>query len=430
MNDRAMAQGTRTRSGAIDSGGTIRRGGTGRPARRLAAGRAFTLVELLVVIAIIGILIALLLPAIQQAREAARKAACGNNLKQLGVALHNYHDAIKRFPPSCRWRTQDTRLCDQNNSPGLVDQGGTEQRWETWVIEILPYMEQVPLYDSFDRALPVADDANTIPRGTELPVMLCAADSYNTVAFNPQGGSVAPHLGTTLWRRGNYAANGSLGYLSYSGAPSVSIPGGSVGMDAVPWAPSGAWFFTNQQDGSQPFKGVMGANIALSIDEVEAGDGSSNTVLLAEIRSGVTDFDPRGVWALVGAGASSLWAHGSHEDRANGPNAPSKDSDQITGCAEIKDPNQGGMSEDQLYAIKMGCQPSGSAGNRRATARSLHDGGVQSVFVDGSVHFIGDYVDIMGDDPSRGPAGDPPDFSIWDRLMLSNDKQQIRKGMY
>lgn len=93
--------------------------------------RGFTLIELLVVIAIIAILVALLLPAVQQAREAARRSTCKNNLKQIGIALHNYHDTYRVFPPGC---------IDQEG-------GGTGVHNWTWSAMILPFMEQGPLYD-------------------------------------------------------------------------------------------------------------------------------------------------------------------------------------------------------------------------------------------------------------------------------------------
>jgi len=89
--------------------------------------RGFTLIELLVVIAIIAILIALLLPAVQQAREAARRTQCRNNMKQLGLALHNYHDAFTTFPIGTQW----------SDDPN-------------WRIGILPYLDQAPLYNSLN----------------------------------------------------------------------------------------------------------------------------------------------------------------------------------------------------------------------------------------------------------------------------------------
>ena len=95
----------------------------------------FTLIELLVVIAIIAVLIALLLPAVQQAREAARRTQCRNNLKQIGLAIHNYLDIHDRFPPGHYW------------SSNTADSGGTGWLWGT---HLLPQMDQAPLYNTID----------------------------------------------------------------------------------------------------------------------------------------------------------------------------------------------------------------------------------------------------------------------------------------
>jgi prepilin-type N-terminal cleavage/methylation domain-containing protein/prepilin-type processing-associated H-X9-DG protein len=110
-------------------------------------GRGFTLVELLVVIAIIGVLVALLLPAVQAAREAARRMQCSNNLKQLGLALHNYHDANKKFPPGGMsyghaWGTGA-------NDPLILNRNG--------LVSLLPYAEQQNLYDRFDMRFAFCD---------------------------------------------------------------------------------------------------------------------------------------------------------------------------------------------------------------------------------------------------------------------------------
>ena len=100
--------------------------------------RAFTLVELLVVIAIIGVLVALLLPAVQAAREAARRSSCSNNLKQQGLALHNFHDTMNRLPPGCATDMQ----------PFGTTAAGTGNGWgSSWMVFILPQLEQGPLYD-------------------------------------------------------------------------------------------------------------------------------------------------------------------------------------------------------------------------------------------------------------------------------------------
>ncbi len=147
--------------------------------------RAFTLVELLVVIAIIGVLVGLLLPAVQAAREAARRMQCSNNMKQIGLAMHNYHDTFRSLPPGSRYR-----------------RGGT--RWVTnWRASILAFLEQAPLFNSlnfetgcFAGATNSAtfSGGNEILSGLVLPVYRCpsnASDPFaivvGTVNNNKQG---------------------------------------------------------------------------------------------------------------------------------------------------------------------------------------------------------------------------------------------------
>ena len=146
---------------------------------RMRGGRAkaFTLVELLVVIAIIGILIALLLPAVQAAREAARRAQCSNNMKQLGLAMLNYHDRSRTFPPVAIF------------GRGPLPAAGTiwPAYHHTWLTAILPFMEQMALYQSIDFRLPAltaiypgggAAVTGQAVVGTVVPALLCPSDAF------------------------------------------------------------------------------------------------------------------------------------------------------------------------------------------------------------------------------------------------------------
>ncbi len=130
--------------------------------------RGFTLVELLVVIAIIGILIALLLPAVQAAREAARRSHCTNNMKQIGLALHSYHDVHKTFPPVSIWGVPNTPEYQLGYAPGAFH--------HTWVTLILPFMEQTPLWDTVDFRLPVYGASPQAIVGTRLENLHCPSD--------------------------------------------------------------------------------------------------------------------------------------------------------------------------------------------------------------------------------------------------------------
>src|SRR5437868_10961598 len=136
----------------------------GTPMRR----SAFTLVELLVVIAIIGVLVALLLPAVQSAREAARRTQCMNNLRQIGLALHTYHDTFRVFPPSY--------LIVPGGSPNMgkpdPDNGDAGPGW-TALMLILPQMEQANLYNAFDLNSPSWSASNAANDQRTVPAYIC-----------------------------------------------------------------------------------------------------------------------------------------------------------------------------------------------------------------------------------------------------------------
>jgi len=360
--------------------------------RKLRNGRrhfaAFTLVELLVVITIIGILISLLLPAVQAAREAARRLQCSNNLKQLALALHNYHSAWNSFPPSSVWRVNgklDTSQIETLNPSNL---------YENWAIMVLPQLEQQALRDAFDLSQSVAATANSLPRSRRLSMMLCPSDPYNGQPFNGSADGSTNQMGDG-WARGNYAANASLGFMAISQASPPAVGSG--------WS-------------STALRGVMGANVAVSIAQIN--DGTSNTVLLGEIRAGITAYDPRGTWAMSGS-PSALWSHGSAGD-ANGPNCAYPNSDDMVSGAALRNAYTAEALQNEGLPVAYVDYPNWQQGTR-----STHAGGVNAALADGSVRWVDDYVDVNGSVYTT-----PPVLSLWDRLNASADGLPIDSSKF
>ena len=145
--------------------------------RRIRSG--FTLIELLVVIAIIAVLIALLLPAVQQAREAARRTQCRNHLKQLGLAIHNYHDNFHAVPPGWIGVTA-----------GQPDVSGING-W-SWASRLLPQLDQSPLYNQIDFNTQVGSPTNAVPRVAVVSVFLCPSDLAPRKWTIPAAGTTNP----------------------------------------------------------------------------------------------------------------------------------------------------------------------------------------------------------------------------------------------
>jgi prepilin-type N-terminal cleavage/methylation domain-containing protein len=313
---------------------------------------AFTLIELLVVIAIIAILIALLLPAVQQAREAARRSQCRNNMKQLGLALHNYHDNFNQMAPGVV-----TRLSGSGNQNQPSNNGDTlntnRNLGPNWMVYILPYNDQAPLYNQLnnDASISVNVGSNATIRSTVIPGYLCPSDSsntnalarYNDVLIGGGTGPVGPN-----WARGNYGA--ALGRL--------------IGGSQTQWT-------------SMPSdqRGAIGFGRSANLRDFT--DGTTNTVAVWEIRVGITNTDPRGTWALGRYGASLVGGCDNQGD-CPGINASNDGSDDVQGC-------------DSRPAQGMGCW---NGGDGQSAPRSLHVGGVHALLGDGSVKFISQNLDF------------------------------------
>ena len=161
--------------------------------------RGFTLIELLVVIAIIAILIALLLPAVQQAREAARRTQCINSEKQIGLALHNYHDVYSMFPAG------NITMGNCCGTPSLMN----------WAISILPYIDQSNLQDTYDFDLPNEDPANEAAVKQVIPLFNCASDPSSGKKLEPASGPRSRRdqgNGDRLWATSSYRGMGGVGW--------------------------------------------------------------------------------------------------------------------------------------------------------------------------------------------------------------------------
>jgi prepilin-type N-terminal cleavage/methylation domain-containing protein len=313
----------------------------------------FTLVELLVVIAIIGVLIALLLPAVQAAREAARRMQCSDHLKNIALATHNYHDVYKYLPPGSKG----------DNGP-------------TWAVLLLPYIEQSALYSRFNLRRTFND--NTIDSGYEvsnvtalidvtLPVYTCPTDGGDLrSSWNPRGSG-----------EGFYHHN----YLCCSGDAAIvapnsnyipttwftNIPLSAAPADVLVFA-HGGMYCVGTNTGTETYK----------MEEIT--DGTSNTLAFGEcVRgqwSGGTVNDLRGlIW----------WGSGTFFTGNLAPNSGIGD----RGCSAAAF-----MTNTLLPKNRFPIGPQAVVHEHYVASRSYHTGGVQTAFGDGSVSFQSDTVGL------------------------------------
>jgi len=347
------------------------------PAHRFRRRGGFTLIELLVVIAIIAILIALLLPAVQQAREAARRTQCKNNLHQLVLAAHNHESTFGRLPVGLE--VADAGPPKDLFNASLIrgdNDSGKPEIGPNWAVHLLPFVEQAPLYDSVDVGQYLksegADQSWRQLGETVVPAFLCPSDVNNVGRFDYDG---------RQWARGNYAANA--GPAWYTWTVDGKEWNGSNSDDGSPvpaWYQGAAWAPAQTEGNAAP---VMSINYGAKFRDLL--DGTSNTVMFSEVRAGLNERDLRGTWALGVAGASIISA-GAIGDSI-GPNDRLAESDDIENCTDFWTPDLGPVQ-------KMGCSR-GDGHNWQAQARSMHPGGVHAALADGSTRFIADNVDMQ-----------------------------------
>jgi prepilin-type processing-associated H-X9-DG protein len=299
------------------------------------------LVELLVVIAIIGILVALLLPAVQAARESARRTQCVNKLKQIGLSLQIYHGARNSFPV------------------GVIGASRfANPQWPYFLHRILPYLEENSLYQVFDVDNRPGDWVQKWPDVLRqgIPAFQCPSDMANLTHIDSVG-------------NGPYATSNYLGIFS---GLSDRDP------DIEAFAP--ALYSSLQQQIKREQGAVFRFNIGTRFKDIT--DGASHTMMVAEYLTGVEGFEPgmiRGAFFTHRAGCQFLYV-------TQTPNSSSPENfwKNVDGCGDPR---------NNRPELNLPCVAGGDTVNF-ASSRSRHPGGVNVLLADGSVHFVADTIDL------------------------------------
>jgi prepilin-type N-terminal cleavage/methylation domain-containing protein/prepilin-type processing-associated H-X9-DG protein len=353
--------------------------------------KGFTLVELLVVIAIIGILIALLLPAVQAAREAARRSQCTNNLKQMALAAQNFHDTYKEFPAASHQKAFNQATASS----------GQRHAWDRWsyIVTLLPFMEQQPLYDEFitnhlGKTAPW--DGNKLTR-TQVATIVCPSDGNGT------------GLRADALKRTSYHCNRGDYWLNWD------------------------WW---------ECRGVMGNGDRKIHSFASIKDGSSNTMLISECVIGADGGSQRvkeGIAVNVGYTNGGPPSVCSSREGAGG---------MLTGNVQTTNGWFVGWRWGDAHSIYTQWHPilppnSPTCANNHAedwalvTASSYHPGGCNVAFCDGSVQFISETIDAgdptktVFDSPYPPPAGNPQSYSgpsmwgLWGALGSSSGGESV-----
>jgi prepilin-type N-terminal cleavage/methylation domain-containing protein/prepilin-type processing-associated H-X9-DG protein len=343
---------------------------------RRRSRRGFTLIELLVVIAIIAVLIGLLLPAVQKVREAANRTTCSNNCKQLGLALHQYMNNFNTFPSASMVPWWASANGDQDDYMLMEVPFGPN-----WAVLILPYIEQDNLFKLANvqsylasgftmGTTPAYGSVNNSWRSVgsvDIKTFQCPSDQFNKQHYTDARSNPASGAG---WARGNYGVTAT-----------------AQDYDHVAWGRTKKYTLLGTVIVASP---MMSANYGARVMEVS--DGTANTIMLAEMRTGKTAVDPRGTWALglpscsiVNAGRDAT--NPTPNNNLGDASAAGKYSfgDELEWCTSTyANPTQGSIDG-------MGCY--GNSVMTSGQSRSLHTGGVNVTMADGSVRFLKNSVD-------------------------------------
>jgi prepilin-type N-terminal cleavage/methylation domain-containing protein len=357
---------------------------------------AFTLVELLVVIAIIGILIALLLPAVQAARESARRMSCTNHYKQTSLALLNHHDVHGAFPslvPICYPKAQNWNMSGTGSN-------GAECQGPNWALSILPQMEQGLLWEAImvcmDAYPHVADDCehnvgSSFNVGKFVPQNFLCPSAFEIEPEHYMANQKLDELS-----KGHTAACvGSETFMSFTNIDPYTFKDvKTAGVFGVVQLKK----FSNE--GYKSIKpterlGRWKAGLGIGTRIAQITDGTSNTMVVSEVLAVKDAGDGRGAWVWPGMGGSSYSA-------MFGPN--SFQTDVLPACGNTVKLGDA----DRAGGDPLGCKQEFRGGKVWASARSRHPGGVVVGMADGSTHFIADGIDLTIWKAMATRAGEEP----------------------
>lgn len=403
------------------------------PGKRLA----FTLVELLVVIAIIAVLVALLLPAVQSAREAARRMSCGNNLKQIGLGMHNYHAAYRQLPihgtGATNELTNDTALADARNGTGFT-------RLElTYLVGLLPFVEQQMIWEQVSNPMLESDgdrwpafgprpwQGNYPPWATEITTFRCASD---------------PGVGVPALGRTNYAA--CTGDSFYNAEEGVTV-----------WnITTNRWQYESDSLAMQRSRcGLRGAFVTRkSTMFSDIGDGLSQTIAVGEIATGLGQRDKRTISITNAKGGFVVVANNPRRCFDLGYIDPQRPKFWASHANVYGAVSERGFRWADFHTLQSQmntilapnsevCLVGHSDTYGIAPPSSYHPGGVHTLMCDGAVKFVTDSIEagnsrtpsvycmaLTALTNSVTPAGSPSPYGLWGALGTRASRETVQAG--